>query len=120
GSSSSGPNSIYEAAKRVYQYAVPYNEEGSLNQNPGGDGNVVTIINEWDYSTQQRQTLRALGSFHAGINFGEITRGLDGLKYRINFGPDFRSWREGVYIDGQSANRLGGNSYARLHNRRDF
>ncbi|MGF7140897.1 TonB-dependent receptor [Roseimarinus sediminis] len=119
-SSSSGPNSIYNAAARIYQYAVPYNEDGSLNPTPGGDGNVLTIINEWDYSTQQRQTLRALASFHATVDFGQMTSALKGLSYRVNFGPDFRHWREGVYIDGQSVNRLGGDSFARLNNRRDF
>jgi TonB-linked SusC/RagA family outer membrane protein len=119
-SSSSGPNSIYGAAARIYQYAVPYNEDGSVNETPGGDGNVLTIMNEWDYSTQQRQTLRALGSFHATVDFGNISSALSGLKYRVNFGPDFRHWREGVYIDGQSVNRLGGDSYSRLKNRRDF
>ncbi len=43
----------------------------------------------------------------------------------MNFGPDFRHWREGVYIDGTSvrkmqAGNIPGSNYARLQNRRDF
>ena len=47
------------------------------------------------------------------------------MRYKINFGPDFRHWREGVYIDGTSAHKINsdgseGVNYARLKNRRDF
>jgi TonB-linked SusC/RagA family outer membrane protein len=117
---SSGPTSIYEAAQRVFSYAVPYDDEGNRIIYPGGDGNVYTVINEWDYSTHQRQMFRAIGSFYGEIDLGKIIEPVKGLKYRINFGPDFRNWREGVYIDDESVSRLGGTSYARLRNQRDF
>ncbi|GAO29463.1 TonB-dependent receptor [Geofilum rubicundum JCM 15548] len=119
-SSSTWPNSIYGAAKRVFSYAVPYDENGERILTPGGDGNVYTIIDEWNQSTQQRQTFRALASFYSQLDLGEIFVPLQGLKYRVNFGPDYRNWREGVYIDANSVNRLGGTSYARLRNQRDF
>ena len=119
-SSSSGPNSIYAAAQRVYAYALPYDSNGDLILRPGGDDNVYTVIDEWNKSTQQRQMLRALGSFYGQIDFGNILKPLKGLKYRMNFGPDYRNWREGVYIDKNSVNRLGGTSLARLRNQRDF
>lgn len=119
-SSSTWPNSIYDAAKRVFSYAVPYDNDGERILTPGGDGNVYTIIDEWDQSTQQRQTFRALASIYGQLDLGNIFTPLDGLKYRLNFGPDFRNWREGVYIDKNSVNRLGGTSYARLRNQRDF
>lgn len=119
-STSSWPNSIYDAAKRLYAYALPYDEEGEMILMPGGDDNVYTIIDEWNKSTQQRQMLRAMGSFYSELDFGSIFMPLKGLKYRLNFGPDFRHWREGVYIDKSSVNRLGGTSFARLRNQRDF
>ncbi|MBL4561814.1 MAG: TonB-dependent receptor, partial [Labilibaculum sp.] len=119
-SSSSGPNSIYNAAKRVFSYALPYDSEGERIITPGGDGNVYTIIGESEQSSQQRQMFRAMGSLYAELDFGKIFNQLDGFKYRMNFGPDYRNWREGVYIDGNSVNRLGGTSYARLRNQRDF
>ncbi|MBN2814854.1 MAG: SusC/RagA family TonB-linked outer membrane protein [Bacteroidales bacterium] len=119
-SSSSGPNSIYAAAQRVYSHAVPYTDEGEIILNPGGDSNVYTIIDEWEKSKQRRQMLRGMGSFYGQMDIGTIFKPLEGLKYRINFGPDYRNWREGVYIDANSVNRLGGTSYARLRNQRDF
>lgn len=119
-SSSTWPNSIYDAAKRVFSHAVPYDENGERILTPGGDGNVYTIIDEWNQSTQQRQTFRALASIYGQLDLGEMLSPLEGLKYRVNFGPDYRNWREGVYIDGNSVNRLGGTSFARLRNQRDF
>ena len=119
-SSSSGPNSIYNASKSIFSYAVPYDDNGDPILTPGGDGNVYTIIDEWDKSTQQRQMFRAIGSFYAELDFGGMLKNLSGLKYRLNFGPDYRNWREGVYIDENSVNRLGGTSFARLKNQRDF
>ncbi len=119
-SSRSNPDNIYGAAQRIFSYAVPYDSNGDRILTPGGDGNVYTIIDEWNLSNQQRQMFRIIGSFYGQLDFENILEPLKGLKYRINFGPDYRNWREGVYIDGESVNRLGGNSYARLKNQRDF
>ncbi len=121
-SSSSNPNSIYGAAEKIFSYAVPYTDEGEIILNPGGEENVFTIIGEKGLSTQQRQTFRALGSFYATVDLGEIFKPLNGLQFRTNFGPDFRYWREGVYIDETSVVRASntGTSYARLKNQRDF
>ena len=93
--------------------------------NPGGENGVYTIMDEWNRSTQQSQTMRALGNFSATLDFGEMWQPLKGVRYKINFGPDFRHWREGVYIDGTSAHKINsdgseGVNYARLKNRRDF
>ncbi len=123
--SGTSPDAIYGAAKQIYNIAVPYDANGNLIINPGGESGVYTIMNEWDKSTQQSQTMRVLGNFSATLDFGKMTKGLEGLTYKINFGPDFRSWREGVYIDGTSslkvnANGSAGTNFARLQNRRDL
>lgn len=123
--SSSSPNAIYGAAKSIYNYAVPYDNDGNLVINPGGESSIYTIMNEWEKSTQLSQTLRALGNFSATFDIGKIWEPVKGLSYKINFGPDFRHFREGVYIDGRSALKINsdgstGTNYARLQNRRDF
>ncbi|MDT0688916.1 TonB-dependent receptor [Salegentibacter sp. F188] len=125
GRSSSGPNAIYGAAKSIYNFAVPYDNDGNLVINPGGESTIYTVMNEWDKSTQLSQTMRGLGSISATFDIGEMWRPLEGLRYKINFGPDFRHWREGVYIDGTSAHRINsdgseGTNFARLNNRRDL
>jgi len=123
--SGTAPNAILGAAKSIYNIAVPYDANGKLIINPGGESGVYTIIDEWDKSTQQSQTLRALGNFSANFNIGKLYQPLEGLSYKINFGPDFRHWREGVYVDGTSSLKINsdgsaGTNYARLQNRRDI
>ncbi len=122
--SSSGPNTIYDAAKAIGRFARPYYDDGEIVLTPGnmgGNGSVYTVIDEWDKSEDQRQTARILGSFYALADFGEVHSALEGLTFKINFGPDYRNYRQGIYIDNNSAARLGSaGSYAKLANRRDF
>src|SRR5690606_36715921 len=114
----------YGAAKSIPNIALPYDENGNLLINPGGEG-IYTVMDEWNKSTQQSQTMRALGNFSATFDIGKIWEPVKGLSYKINFGPDFRNWREGVYIDGTSSHKImqNGNpgvNYVRLKNARDF
>jgi TonB-linked SusC/RagA family outer membrane protein len=95
--------SIYESARRLYTYAVPYDSMGGRVLYPGGDVAFKTSVDEWKYSQDQRKVLRAFGSLYAQVNFGAITPALKGFKYRINFGPDFSQYQGGIYIDGLSA-----------------
>ncbi len=123
--SGTSPDAIYGAAKQIYNIAVPYDANGNTIINPGGESGVYTIMDEWEKSTQQSQTMRVLGNFSANLDFGKMTKSLEGLTYKLNFGPDFRSWREGVYVDGTSslkinANGSAGTNFARLSNRRDL
>ncbi|HYF70640.1 MAG TPA: TonB-dependent receptor [Ohtaekwangia sp.] len=110
----SGPNSIYAGARGVFPYAVPYDDNGERIQSPGGDDYVRTIVDEWKLSENQRTTIRALGSFYAQVNI------LPGLRYRVNFGPDFRQYQNGIFIDEKSVVRVGNPSYASLTNETDF
>lgn len=125
GRSGSVPDAIYGTAKQIYNFAVPYDENGKLNINPGGEQTVYTIINEWNHSQQKSQTLRALANFSATLDFGEIYKPIQGLRYKIAFGPDFRHWREGVFIDGFSSHKINSNgtegvNQSSLNTRRDF
>ena len=125
GRSGSVPDAIYGTAKTIYNFAVPYDTDGSRVIHPGGETTVYSIIDEWEHSQQKSQTFRALGNFSATVDLGEIFAPVKGLRYKLNFGPDFRHWREGVYIDGYSVHKMdaGGNegkNYSRLQNRRDF
>jgi TonB-linked SusC/RagA family outer membrane protein len=95
-------NSIYESARRLFKYAVPFDSAGNRVIYPGGDVATKTVVNEWIYTQDQRVTIRAFGSLYAQLYFGNIHRALKGLKYRFNFGPDFSSFTQGMYIDGLS------------------
>lgn len=111
--------SIYGSARGLFKWAVPYDTIGGRILNPGGDVAIKTVVDEWKYSQDQRVTLRAFGSLYAQIDFGNIHPILKGLKYRTNFGPDFSTFRNGIYIDGLSAASSGING-ASLQNGRTF
>lgn len=119
-SSNSGPTSIYNAAKQILNIAQPYNDNGDIIMYPGSNSGIYTVIGEVGKSNDSREYLRVLGSFHAGLDFGKIVPVIDGLKYRMNFGPDYSNRRQGIYIDKSSAVRLGGTSYASLALNRRF
>ena len=106
---------IYATARTNLPYAVPYDSNGNRIDSPGGDSTIRTPVNEYQLSQDQRMTLRAFGSLYAQIDLGAISSKLDGLKYRLNFGPDITSFREGIFLDGKSAIRSG-TSFASLSN----
>ena len=60
GRSGSVPDAIYDTAKTIYNMAVPYDADGNLVINPGGENGMFTIIDEWKKTTQQSETFRAL------------------------------------------------------------
>jgi len=120
-STNSGPTDIYSAAKAILRYAVPYDDKGNIILMPGGStANTYTIMDEWTKSNDNRETFRALGSFYAQIDFGKIWEPLSGFQWKTQFGPDFRYYRLGSYIDSSSAARGGGNSMARRRDERNF
>ncbi|WP_308991088.1 TonB-dependent receptor [Mariniflexile litorale] len=112
----SARDGLYESARGIFQYTLPYDDAGNRVENPGGDNAVKTIIDEEKYSQDQRVTLRAFGSFYAQLDFGAFSPALEGLKLRTNFGPDIETYRDGIYIDGKSVIRTG-SSYASLEKR---
>jgi len=102
--------SIYESARALFPYAVPYDSAGNRIYNPGGDIAYKNVAEEWTLAQDQRRTLRAFGSLYSQIDFGSIHPALKGLKYRVNFGPDFSTYRDGTYVDANSVISSGSSS----------
>jgi TonB-linked SusC/RagA family outer membrane protein len=115
GGSSNVTGDLIAAAARIEPYSLPYDADGNRIVHPGGKARVWNVIDEWKYSTNQRQTLRILGSL-----FTEIKLPLKGLRYRLNFGPDFRFYRNGWYNDTKSIVRELSASNASVSNTKDF
>ena len=111
---------LYESARGIYPYAVPYDSSGNRILFPGGDNSVKNIVDEEKYNIDERVTLRAFGSLYAQVNFGSILPILKGLRYRMNFGPDFSYYRDGIYVDANSVANGGSTSYASLSNFKTF
>ncbi|MUP36661.1 SusC/RagA family TonB-linked outer membrane protein [Labilibaculum euxinus] len=109
--SSTGPGDYYSALKSMLPWTVPYDENGEYIRNPAaGDVNIINPINELDYNTNNRQTLRATGSFYSQLDFGNMWKPLDGLSYRIQFGPEFKYYRLGVFNAAEGINGDGNNA----------
>jgi len=98
----SATGSIYESARALFPYAVPYDSAGNRVLYPGGDAAYKTIVNEINYTKDERTNLRAFGSLYGQVDLGAMVPALKGLKYRMNFGPDFSLYKDGVFVDGQS------------------
>ncbi|HEY4107681.1 SusC/RagA family TonB-linked outer membrane protein [Puia sp.] len=98
----SATQSIYESARALFPYAVPFDSSGNRVLYPGGDAAFKTIVNELNYTKDERTNLRAFGSFYGQVDLGAAIPALKGLKYRMNFGPDFSLYKNGVFVDGQS------------------
>jgi TonB-linked SusC/RagA family outer membrane protein len=111
---------LYESARSIYPYAVPYDSAGNRILFPGADNAIKSIVDEDKYNIDERVTLRAFGSLYAQVNIGSIFPILKGLKYRMNFGPDFSSYRDGIYVDANSVANGGSTSYASLTNTKTF
>lgn len=98
-----GPGNFYAALQGMLPYAVPYDSLGKRILLPGGDINIVNPVDENRYNINLRKTLRVLGSIYLEAKLAK------GLKYRVNFGPDFQTYYNGRWMDALSVNRGGGN-----------
>lgn len=102
GSGSRATSGIYGAANGMYPYAEPYDAQGNWIYLPGGFTNVVNPVEEHKNVIDERKTLRVLGSFYGELDFGEMWKPLEGLRFRLNFGPDFKEYRQGIYRYAES------------------
>lgn len=108
-----GAGDYYSALRGMLAWTVPYDENGEYIRNPAaGDVNIINPIDELNYTKNNRQTLIANGSFYGQMDFGEMYVPLKGLKYRIQFGPEFKYYRTGTFYDAQGINGDGNNTAA--------
>ena len=112
----SAQTGLYQSAYGIFTFAQPYDANGNRIDYPGGDIAVKTIIDEEQYSQDQRVTFRTFGSLYGQLDFGALIPVLKGLRFRTNFGPDVQSWRDGIYNDGKSVIRSG-SAYTSLEKR---
>ncbi|MCW3786881.1 SusC/RagA family TonB-linked outer membrane protein [Plebeiibacterium sediminum] len=106
-----GPGDYYSALRSMLAWTVPYDENGNYNRNPAaGDVNIINPIDELKHNINNRRTFRATGSFYSQIDFGKMWQPLEGLQYRIQFGPEFKYYRLGVFNAAEGINGDGNNA----------
>ena len=104
-----GAGDLYGALRSMLPWTVPYDADGNYIRNPNGDVNIINPIRELDYNTNQRRTFRANASLYAQVDFGKIWEPLEGLSYRLQFGPEFQYYTLGVANAADGINGDGNN-----------
>ncbi len=87
-------------------WTVPYDENGEYIRNPNGDVNIINPIRDWITIPNQRRTFRANASMYAQVDFGKIWEPLEGLSYRIQFGPEFQYYTLGIANAAEGINEM--------------
>ena len=104
-----GAGDYYSALQGMLPWTVPYDTDGSYLRNPNGDVNIINPINELEYNTNRRNTFNTNANFYANVDFANIWKPLNGLTYRIQFGPEFKFYELGQYNDENGINGDGNN-----------
>ncbi len=115
-----GAGDYYSALRGMLPWTVPYDKDGNYIRTPWLDNiNIVNPIDEVKYNTNKRTNLRVSGNVYAQLDFGKILKALDGLQYRIQFGPELQYYRMGVAnaaggINGDGNNKVQYQPYQRV------
>ena len=94
----------FGTATNVSPLAVPYDSEGNIIYRPGADPLLWNPLADYIEGNMldERVTLRVFANVFAEIDI------LKDLTYRINFGPDMREYRRGLFQGTNSIARQGG------------
>lgn len=104
-----GEGDYYMALRVMLPWTVPYDADGNYIRNPNGDVNIINPIRELDYNSNQRRVFRANASLYAQVDFGKVWKPLEGLSYRLQFGPEFRYYTLGIANAADGINGDGNN-----------
>lgn len=105
-----GAGSYYSAMRTMIPWTVPYDEEGNTVRTPFPYNNTLeNPIDELKYTTNKRRTFRVNGSVYGQLDFGKIWEPLDGLSYRVQFGPELKYHRLGIAYAADGINGSGNN-----------
>ncbi len=107
--STTGAGDYYSALRAMLPWTVPYDENGDYIRLPNGDINIINPIDELQYTTNKRKTFRVSGVVYGQLDFGKIWDKLEGLSYRIQFGPEFQYYTVGVANNAEGINGDGNN-----------
>ena len=106
----------YQFTLQQNPLAAVYNDDGSLRFSPTNDALLTNPLAEIVPGAQVDETKR-YRIFNSIFAEAEIIKG---LKYRVNFGPDFTISRWGRFIGAQTNARKGGDPQASNENRFGF
>lgn len=105
-----GAGDYYGALRGMIPYTVPYDENGKFIEYPWSyNTNIQNPIDEIKYTTNKRRTFRISGNVWGQLDLGKIWQPLEGLSYRMQFGPELRYYRLGMFFAADGINGQGSN-----------
>jgi TonB-linked SusC/RagA family outer membrane protein len=98
--SNTGSKDLYSRATDQFPYAVPTDSTGAWIRNPGGNLSLWNPIIDIDQVINERRTSAVMTNLFSEIKFTSW------LKYRINFGVQYRHFRNGAWTGPDATNHL--------------
>lgn len=108
--STTGAGDLYGALQGMLPWTVPFDENGEYLRNPNGDVNIINPIRELDYNTNQRSTFNIDANVYGQVDLGAIYKPLEGLTYRLQFGPGFKFHETNIFNNKNGINGDGNNN----------
>lgn len=111
-----GSGAVWGEAIANNPLGVPYDVKGNLRFLPTNDGIRTNPLSELvpGAYVDERQFTRIFSSFYLQANL------LEGLDYKVNFGPDIRFRRQGMFRGSLTNANRGGPGDAQIENNSDF
>ena len=109
-------SNTFGAAINISPLAEPYDSEGKMVYRPGADPllwNPLADYVKGNY-VDERVTMRVFSNIFAELDI------LKNLTYRVNFGPDYREYRRGLFEGTNSMSRQGSLPRVRKEHDRNF
>jgi TonB-linked SusC/RagA family outer membrane protein len=107
-------NGLYDEAQSQSPLAVPFDSAGNIIFKPTPDAqrdNPLSDVNNWQNDNLRN---RIFGTLFATVNL------LEGLDFRVNFGPDMIFNRQGIFIGAQTQSKQGAGNEAQMREQRTF
>lgn len=98
--SNTGSKDLYSRATEQFPYALPRDADGRWIRNAGGNLSLWNPIIDIDQTKNERRATSLMASLYAEIKFTPW------LKYRMNFGPQFRHFRNGSWTGPDATSHL--------------
>ena len=98
--SNTGSKDLYSRATDQFPYALPYDATGTFIRNPGGNLSLWNPLQDIGESINERRSTAIMANIYAEIKFTPW------LKYRVNFGPQLRNFRNGTFVSLNATSHL--------------
>jgi TonB-linked SusC/RagA family outer membrane protein len=98
--SNTGAKDLYSRAADQFPYALPVDANGFAVRNPGGNLSLWNPLIDIDQALNNRKSTSILASTFAEIKFA------DWIKYRVNFGVQYRQFRNGTWTGPDATSHL--------------